>query len=82
MNYEAGENLYWPSWFRRGAFKSVEVEGAAYLKINGLWSIVTLEGPMEISKGDYVIQGVKGEIYPCKPEIFEASYDKVDDVEV
>jgi|CXWL01.1.fsa_nt_gi hypothetical protein len=39
--------------------------------------IPTLEGVMRANDGDYVIQGVKGEIYPCKPEIFEASYDAV-----
>ena len=40
--------------------------------------IDTLEGIMEISWGDYVIKGVKGEFYPCKPDIFELSYDKID----
>jgi hypothetical protein len=40
--------------------------------------IDTLEGIMELSWGDYVIKGVKGEFYPCKPDIFELSYDKVD----
>jgi hypothetical protein len=33
---------------------------------------------MELSWGDYVIKGVKGEFYPCKPDIFELTYDKVD----
>ncbi len=37
--------------------------------------IPTLEGNMIASKGDYVIKGIKGEFYPCKPDIFEASYD-------
>lgn len=40
------------------------------------WSIKTLEGDMLISLGDYVIKGVKGEFYPCKPDIFEMTYDK------
>lgn len=35
----------------------------------------TLEGNMEIRNGDYVIQGVKGEIYPCKPDIFAMTYE-------
>ncbi|MEG1502599.1 MAG: hypothetical protein RR370_04345 [Synergistaceae bacterium] len=35
----------------------------------------TLEGDHHVSIGDYVIQGVKGEIYPCKPDIFEMTYD-------
>jgi hypothetical protein len=40
--------------------------------------IRTLEGDMTISKGDYIIKGVKGEFYPCKPDIFELTYDKID----
>lgn len=40
--------------------------------------IHTLEGDMHASKGDYVIQGVQGEFYPCKPDIFEATYEAVD----
>lgn len=39
--------------------------------------IPTLEGVMRASRGDYVIKGVKGEFYPCKPDIFEASYERV-----
>lgn len=37
--------------------------------------IETLEGVMEASIGDYIIKGVKGEFYPCKPNIFETTYD-------
>jgi hypothetical protein len=39
--------------------------------------IRTLEGDMLASPGDYVIRGVKGEFYPCKPDIFEATYEEV-----
>ena len=39
--------------------------------------IVTLEGVMIASLGDYIIKGIKGEIYPCKPDIFEATYEPV-----
>jgi len=39
--------------------------------------IKTLEGTMRADLGDWVIKGVKGEFYPCKPDIFEATYDKV-----
>ena len=35
----------------------------------------TLEGAMHISDGDWLIRGVQGEFYPCKPEIFEATYE-------
>nr|DAZ20696.1 MAG TPA: PGDYG protein [Caudoviricetes sp.] len=39
--------------------------------------IETLEGDMKVSDGDYIIKGVRGEYYPCKPDIFEATYEKV-----
>lgn len=39
-------------------------------------AIRTLEGVMRVSLGDYIIKGVKGEFYPCKPDIFEATYQK------
>ena len=41
------------------------------------WAIQTLEGRMTAQWGDYIIKGVKGEIYPCKPDIFEATYEAV-----
>lgn len=41
-------------------------------------AIVTLEGDMTVAKGDYVIQGVQGEFYPCKPDIFETTYEPVE----
>lgn len=37
--------------------------------------IDTLEGEMRVSAGDWIIRGVKGELYPCKPDIFEATYE-------
>jgi hypothetical protein len=42
-------------------------------------SIETLEGTMKANKGDWIIKGVNGEIYPCKPDIFEKTYVKEDD---
>jgi hypothetical protein len=39
--------------------------------------IMTLEGIMHASPGDYVIRGVQGEFYPCKPDIFDATYEPV-----
>ena len=39
--------------------------------------IETLEGTMQASVGDYIICGVKGEFYPCKPDIFEMTYEQV-----
>ena len=50
---------------------------------NGFWKIAipTLEGELTASPGDYVIRGVRGEHYACKPGIFEETYDRVDDDE-
>lgn len=42
-------------------------------------SIPTLEGTMYATPGDYIIKGVQGEFYPCKPDIFEATYEEADD---
>ena len=39
----------------------------------------TLEGVMTASPGDYIIRGVDGELYPCKPDIFEKTYEKVEE---
>lgn len=41
--------------------------------------IQTLEGPMQASIGDYIIKGIKGEYYPCKPDIFMLTYEEVID---
>ena len=40
--------------------------------------IKTLEGFHDASVGDWIIRGIKGELYPCKPDIFEATYEPVD----
>lgn len=40
--------------------------------------VSTLEGRMKASVGDYIIKGVNGELYPCKPDIFEKTYEQVD----
>jgi hypothetical protein len=41
--------------------------------------VETLEGKMRVQIGDWIITGIKGERYPCKPDIFAATYDRVDD---
>lgn len=42
------------------------------------YSINTLEGKHEVTEDDWIITGVKGETYPCKPDIFEMTYEKVE----
>ena len=43
--------------------------------------IPTLEGDMKASKGDYIIKGIRGEFYPCKPDVFEKTYDVIENAE-
>ena len=68
----------YPEWF----FDQLRA-GNVSLVLNGTRSkhvkIRTLEGEMCAHKGDYIIRGVKGEIYPCKADIFEATYEKVEE---
>ena len=45
---------------------------------NNVLIIPTLEGDHEAQIGDMIIKGIKGELYPCKPDIFDATYDAVE----
>lgn len=67
-------------------FPGVEVEGVVYVQDQGPSGcsegdpypiIHTLEGPHTVSSGDWIITGIKGEKYPCKPDIFAATYEPV-----
>ncbi len=52
-------------------------KGKAPVHAQPILGIHTLEGVMYVSLGDWVIRGVQGEFYPCKPDIFEATYEEV-----
>lgn len=62
-----------PSWFRPSVVEMDYDNGISRLK----GCISTLEGDMWFWEGDYVIRGVKGELYPCRRDIFEETYDEV-----
>lgn len=69
-----------PEWIVEALKKPVTEVGAASVIIDGdsgnpIMRIRTLEGPITAQVGDYIIRGVKGELYPCKPDIFEATYE-------
>lgn len=49
---------------------------------NPILDIWTLEGRMTAQLGDWIIKGVQGEFYPCKPDIFEATYEPVQDIHI
>ncbi len=53
-------------------FPDIEEDATAFDE-----TIKTLEGEMHISKGDYIIKGLKGEFYLCKPDIFEMKYELI-----
>jgi len=59
------------------AVQALDENGAvSFEPIGGLY-ITTLEGDMRADIGDWIIKGVKGELYPCKPDIFKATYEAV-----
>ena len=60
------DNSDWPEWLNAAWNMDRDEPGA-----------VSLEGVMEVGWDDYIIRGVQGELYPCKPDIFEATYDTV-----
>lgn len=61
-------------WFKVGDHSAV----TRYMKDERGW-IETLEGGHIVTPGDYIITGVKGEHYPCKPDIFEMTYEPVEE---
>lgn len=76
------DNSAWPSWLHSawnfpdntpGALQRVSYANS----LPDVLEIVTLEGKMLIDWDDWIIQGVTGELYPCKPHIFAATYEEV-----
>ncbi len=65
----------WPEWLHNAWQKDFEEEGAFFPLSTSRW-IHTLEGNLNVSVGDWIIREVKGELYPCKPDIFEATYEE------
>src|SRR5881275_2799125 len=58
-----------PKWLTEAVIRN------DFLVVDGVAHIITLEGIMTAKPGDWIIRGVKGEIYPCKPDIFAATYE-------
>ncbi len=70
-----------PGWFHDALNKNKEEEGAVRIIEDGYekrMKIFTLEGIMTAHYGDYVIRGIKHEIYNCKADIFKASYESLE----
>lgn len=70
-NRGAGENGLWPN-------PDEPPSTIEHVSADGL-VCGTLEGVHRVDFGDFIIQGVKGELYPCKPDIFKMTYEKVEE---
>lgn len=64
-------------WMETGVWKDSEIHTRDIKNLE----IETLEGVMTVLPGDYVIKGVNGEFYPCKSEIFHATYDPLEETD-
>lgn len=77
------DNTEWPEWLNRAWNGEIDAPGTVqcseYPNSDGTdeLCICTLEGMRRVSWNDWIIRGVKGELYPCKPDIFEATYEPV-----
>lgn len=73
--FQLGVHPYLPDWFMdKLSANDIVTHGRDYGPIE--WAeIKTLEGIMRVERGDWIIKGVKGEIYPCKPDIFAMTYE-------
>lgn len=77
------DNSEWPNWLHEAWCKDHDELGALYPSEfpdsdgTDLLRISTLEGNQLVSWDDYIIRGIQGEIYPCKPDIFEQTYEEV-----
>lgn len=73
------DNSDWPNWLHKAW--NIEGQGSLFIDADDpdrqRLCIGTLEGVHRVAWGDWIIQGVAGELYPCKPAIFEASYEPV-----
>lgn len=71
----------WPNWLHH-AWNVEQGKRGALWRCNHepmQLCIGTLEGTMRVDPNDWIIRGLAGELYPCKPEIFEASYERVEE---
>lgn len=78
------DNSEWPEWLNMAWQEDNDMVGAVYpSKFHDsdgvdLLLINTLEGTHRVNWDDYIIQGVQGELYPCKPDVFEQTYEPVE----
>lgn len=76
--HDFGTNLVWPKWFKDALVKNKYAVGSArYSEIEEGVVLQTLEGSYTARINDWIIKGIQGELYPCKPDIFEETYEEV-----
>ena len=79
------DNIDWPEWLNKAWNLDEREVGSVYPKDypesdgTDMLVIRTLEGVMLVNWNDWIIKGVNGELYPCKPDIFEKTYEAVVD---
>lgn len=82
MTEESIDSLVIPDWLNAAWCKNSNEVGSLAPWDNDLsnneLAIVTLEGLQKVSMNDYIIQGIMGEIYPCRSDIFELTYEAVE----
>jgi hypothetical protein len=71
----------WPDWFHDAVSENrirTYNTGKFQDPTQPCWAVIaTLEGDMTAKENDWIIKGVQGELYPCKPDIFEMTYESV-----
>jgi hypothetical protein len=74
------DNSEWPAWLNLAWQKDDGGEGSLFIDVDDpdrqKLCIGTLEGVHRVLWGDWIIKGVKGELYPCKDDIFRMTYEK------
>lgn len=69
------DNSDWPAWLHAAWQDGTLYRANPNAHLPDTLMIGTLEGDHTVSWGDWIIQGVKGELYPCKPDIFDLTYE-------
>ena len=67
----------WPAWLR-AAWAKPDDESGSLVALAGALLLVTLEGVMAVGRDDWIIRGVKGELYACRADIFALTYEAVE----
>lgn len=77
MQYVGNNGFEINNWSNKKVIESPVLKRTEYNPTGEYLQIYTLEGIMTAIVGDWIIKGVKGEFYPCKPDIFKETYEKV-----